>query len=114
MRSLICIVCPKGCKLLVNEEDFSVSGNSCERGEVYGRNEVKNPLRILTTSLPIKGAAVCRCPVKTAAAIPKGLVFEAMKCLAGIELEAPVKTGQVVLADICGTGVPVIVTRDLV
>ena len=38
MKELICITCPKGCHLKVDEEHgYTVTGNSCPRGEEYGR-----------------------------------------------------------------------------
>jgi len=42
MTELICITCPKGCHLRVDEEKgFAVTGNSCPRGAEYGRNELQ-------------------------------------------------------------------------
>ena len=33
MRELICIVCPQGCRLRVEEkQDYRVTGNRCARG----------------------------------------------------------------------------------
>ena len=33
MKALICIICPKGCRLQVDEKNrFAVTGNSCPRG----------------------------------------------------------------------------------
>ena len=43
MKELICIVCPKGCHLKVDEENgWAVSGNSCPKGAEYGRTELQN------------------------------------------------------------------------
>lgn len=37
MKELICIVCPRGCHLKVDEaNDYAVTGNSCPRGAEYG------------------------------------------------------------------------------
>ena len=37
MKELICIVCPRGCHLKVEEgEELSVRGNGCLRGVEYG------------------------------------------------------------------------------
>ena len=36
MKELICITCPKGCHLKVDEETFEVTGNGCEKGAEYG------------------------------------------------------------------------------
>ena len=53
-RELTCINCPLGCQLtvtLVDGEVTSVAGNTCKRGDTYGRKEVTNPTRIVTTKL---------------------------------------------------------------
>ena len=58
MKELICIVCPRGCHLKVDEaNDYAVTGNSCPRGAEYGRNECTHPTRVLTTTVKIDGAA---------------------------------------------------------
>ena len=47
MKQLVCIGCPKGCNLTVDEEnDYAVSGNSCEVGARYGKEELTNPTRV--------------------------------------------------------------------
>lgn len=44
MRELICITCPKGCHLKVDEEnDYKVTGNGCPRGAIYGKKECTHP-----------------------------------------------------------------------
>ena len=114
MTDVICIVCPKGCHLRVDEEhDFAVTGNLCPRGVTYGRDELKNPVRFVTSTVKITGAALRRCPVRTKAAIPKGLIFEAIRLLDNVELCAPVAEGAIVVPDICGTGIPWVTTRDM-
>ena len=46
MKELICIVCPKGCHLKVDEENgCAVTGNGCPRGAEYGKNELLHPAR---------------------------------------------------------------------
>ena len=114
MTELICIVCPKGCRLAVDERnDYQVTGQGCPRGAVYGRAELQNPVRTLTSTVRIRGAAHRRCPVKTDGAIPKGLMLEAMRLLDGIELVSPVRAGQVVVENVCGSGVSFVTTRAL-
>jgi CxxC motif-containing protein len=114
MTELICIVCPKGCRLKVDEKkDFRVTGNSCKRGEDYGRAELKNPTRVLTSTVRIRNAAHARCPVKTSAPIPKKLIHEAMLALDPVSLNSPVKAGQVVVSNICGTDIDFVTTRDI-
>lgn len=114
MKELVCIVCPKGCRLHVDEEnDYSVTGNSCPRGAAYGHNEIKNPTRVLTSTVKIDGALYRRCPVKTDAAIPKGKLLEVMNQLNAVELKSPVKIGQVVISDVDHTGANIVVTKNL-
>ena len=112
MKELICIVCPKGCHLKVDEENnYTVTGNACPRGAAYGAAELQHPVRVLTSTVKLAGNAARRCPVKTNGSIPKGLLFDAMTVLDDVELTAPVKVGQVVVADLLGTGVDVVATK---
>lgn len=114
MKELICIVCPRGCRLRVDEsKDYAVTGNRCPRGMAYGRTELENPVRTITSTVAVRGAMYPRCPVKTSAPIPKALIFEAMRTLDGLVLDAPVHLGQVVVRDVCGTGVDFVATREL-
>lgn len=114
MKELICIVCPNGCHLLVDDErDYTVSGNRCPRGAEYGKAECTHPTRVLTSTVAIAGALHRRCPVKTARAIPKEALFAVMQELDEVRLTAPVHTGDVVLTDAAGTGCPVIVTKTM-
>lgn len=114
MKELICIVCPKGCRLQVDEEHgYAVTGNSCPRGAEYGRNELLHPTRVLTSTVRVQGGLHRRLPVKTTAPIPKELIFEAMDTLNEVHLTAPVHLGQVVIHDLLGTGVDVVSTREM-
>lgn len=114
MTELICIVCPKGCHLKVDEENgFLVSGNTCPRGEEYGKNELQNPTRVLTSTACISGAIHPRLPVKTAGAIPKRLVFPAMEAVQRLRLNAPVRRGDILIRDICGSGINLVAARDM-
>ena len=114
MKELVCIVCPKGCRLHVDDENgFTVTGNSCPRGAEYGKNEIQNPTRVLTSTVRLSGGAYRRCPVKTEKAVPKGKLMDIMKELNHVEVASPVSIGQVVLTDAAGTGVNVVVTKSL-
>lgn len=114
MKELVCIVCPKGCRLHVDEEnDYAVTGNSCPRGAEYGHNEIKNPTRVLTSTVKLTGGLYRRCPVKTDRAVPKGKLMEIMRALNAVELRSPVKIGQIALENAAETGASVIVTKNL-
>ncbi len=114
MKELICIVCPNGCRLQVDEEHgYAVTGNRCPRGEEYGKAECTHPTRVLTSTVAITGALHRRCPVKTAHAIPKEALFSVMHQLDEVRLTAPVHVGDIVLADAAGTGCPVVATKTM-
>lgn len=114
MKELICIVCPKGCRLRVDEENgYAVTGNSCPRGEEYGKVELLNPTRVVTSTVKCRGLTHHRCPVKTSQAIPKGLIFQAIKALDSVELTNPVHAGEAVVENVCGTGADFVACRDL-
>lgn len=114
MTELICIVCPKGCHLHVDEQNgFAVTGNACPKGAEYGKTELTNPTRVVTSTVRIEGGLHRRMPVKTTAPIPKKLVLEAVRLLDGITLQSPVAAGQVVVRDLFGTGADFVTVRSL-
>ena len=114
MTELICIGCPKGCHLRVDENNnYEVSGAGCEKGEEYGKTELKDPRRVLTSTVAIEGAALKRCSVKTDSAIPKGELFNVMDALDQVILRSPVKIGDVVIKNVCNTGADIIATKNL-
>ena len=115
-RNLICIGCPMGCPLVVmmdHGEVVSVEGNTCKRGAVYGKKEVTNPTRIVTSTVRVTGGSIPMVSVKTREDIPKEKIFDCVKALKEIEVAAPVNIGDVDLRDVAGTGVDVVATKNV-
>ncbi|MBS5510661.1 MAG: DUF1667 domain-containing protein [Clostridium sp.] len=115
-RRLICIGCPMGCPLVVTMdggEVVSVTGNTCKRGEIYGRKEVTNPTRIVTSTVRVSGGSIDMVSVKTKEDIPKGKIFDCVKALKTVEVTAPVHIGDVIMKDVAGTGVDVVATKNV-
>lgn len=114
MTNLICIGCPKGCHLEVDEENgYAVKGNACQVGEEYGRTELMNPTRVLTSTVRIENGIYCRCPVKTNAPVPKKELFHIMRLLDGVTLKSPVRVGDTVLQNVADSGADVVVTKNM-
>lgn len=114
MKNLICIVCPKGCHLSVDDENgYTVTGNSCPRGAEYGKTELIDPRRIITSTVRITAKTARRVPVKTEQSIPKGRIMDVMKALESIDVKAPVSAGDVVLKDVVGLGVNIVATKSV-
>ncbi len=115
MKKLICITCPKGCHLTVDDatSDLVVSGNECKRGITYAQNELFNPKRVITSTVRINNAIYNQIPVKTKDAVPKDKIFLIMQELKKITLTSPIKTGDVVIENVLNTKVDIVATRDL-
>ncbi len=112
VKELICIVCPKGCRLQV-DQNLVVTGNSCPRGIVYGKAEMLNPTRLLSSTVKIQSEFLARLPVATSGEIPKARIFDVMDVINRIEVKAPIKLRQVLVPDILGLGVDLIATRSI-
>lgn len=116
IRNLTCISCPMGCPITVEmdgNEVVSVTGNTCKRGEVYARKEVTDPTRIVTSTVRVIGGKADMVSVKTKEDIPKGKIFDCVKALKGVEVEAPVRIGDVIVPDAAGTGVDIVATKNV-
>ena len=116
VKEMTCIVCPMGCPLKVTmngDEIVDVTGNTCPRGKKYAITEVTAPRRVLTSTVKVEGGHLPLCPVRTRGDIPKGLRFDAMKEVNALVIKAPVAIGDVLIPDICGTGVPLVACRNI-
>lgn len=115
MQEVICIACPRGCHLNVDEEKgFAVTGNACEKGVEYGKNELRDPVRVLTSTVRIEGdEEIVRCPVRTNGSIPKSMIFDVMNEINDLVIHTPVSVGDVVISNVLETGVDIIVTRSV-
>ncbi|WP_461867000.1 DUF1667 domain-containing protein [Thermococcus sp.] len=111
----LCIRCPKGCRLkvIVEEGRVTVDGYECLEGKKYGEEEVKNPKRIVTSTVRILNAKYPRLPVRTAEPVPKDKIPAVIDSLRNVVVKAPVKRGQVIVENIAETGVNVIAERDM-
>lgn len=115
-KEFVCIRCPLGCNITVEFEDKdikNITGNTCPRGADYVTKELTDPRRIVTSLVRVKGGELPVVSVKTAADIPKDKIMECIKELKDIELAAPVRMGDVVAENVCGTGVNVVATASV-
>lgn len=84
----LCIGCPLGCRLEVEEDAegsiVEVRGFSCRKGKVFAEREHTDPRRMVTAT-----------------------------ALDGFVVVAPIHLGDIVLPDACGTGVDVVASRDM-
>lgn len=116
-QDLVCIVCPMGCRMTIEtcescESGYKVTGNTCKRGITYAIKELNDPTRVITTTVRIEDFHLKRLPVRTDGEVPKGMIFECMKEINKAVIKPPIKTGEVIIEDLLGTGVNVIASRS--
>jgi CxxC motif-containing protein len=115
-RHFTCVTCPVGCEVDVELRDgniVSITGNKCDKVKEFVVQELKEPVRVLTSTVRIKDAKWAMLPVRTDKAIPKRLFSQAMEELAGIDLKAPVHISDVIIKDIAGSGANIVATRTV-
>lgn len=113
MREFTCIICPNGCHVVV-EDNGEIHGNQCPRGLAYVKQESTHPERTITSTVKVKNSKESRVvPVKTEKAIPKELMFLIMEKINQVEVEVPVKLHQIIIENVCDTGVNVISTKEI-
>lgn len=112
----VCIVCPMSCRITVTKsgEEFVVSGNNCKRGEKHAINEYICPQRMLTSTVKVENGTLPRLPVISTSEIPKDKIRECLEELYKVSVKAPIKDGQIIIKDICGTGVDIKSSRSMV
>ena len=115
--TIICIGCPKGCKITLTHDDdnhiLSVTGYGCKNGDEYAKNEFTSPVRIFTSTVKVTGGDLALVPVKTKDPVPKQMLMECAKESCRIEVKAPVRIGDVIVRDLCGTGVDLVAARNI-
>lgn len=117
IRELTCINCPMGCLLTVEmdgDEIKEISGYTCPRGKTYAEKEVTNPTRVVTSTMKVVGGKKDRVACKTQYDIPKNKISAVMDAINAVEVQAPVVIGEVLIANVAGTGVDVVATAHAI
>lgn len=115
IKEFPCITCPMSCRLVVEIDDqdqlLSITGNTCPRGEVYARNELTHPVRMLTTTIRITNAIHPLLPIMSSEAVPKERIFDIIEACKNIVVSAPIQVGDIVCHHPLGLSVDLIATR---
>ena len=112
-RDMICIICPRGCSLTaeITENGVQVSGNACPKGEEFAINECTNPVRTVTATVRVSNRYNTMVSVKTVTPVAKDKMMDVMAALREIQVQAPVKIGDIILKDVCGSDI--VITKDV-
>ena len=111
--NMICTICPKSCLMQVDKSPFSVTGNQCDKGEAFARQEIESPKRVLTTVVKTSDTAYPVLSVRTDRVVKKKELFTIMKAVKKLYVKGPVMIGQVIAEDIAGTGANLIATWQI-
>lgn len=115
-KAYTCIICPNGCEIQAELKDgkiLSVAGHTCPRGEEYVRQELNAPMRTIASSVLVRGGQLPLASVRTTEPIPKDRIFDVMKEIRGVAVDAPVVAGTVLLPHVCGLDSDVVVTKTV-
>jgi CxxC motif-containing protein len=115
-KHFTCVTCPVGCEVDVELRDGSIvsmKGSKCDKVKEFVLQELKEPMRVLTTTVRIEGARWAMLPVRTDNPIPKRLFLQAIGELSSIDLKAPVHISDVIKRDIASSGANIVATRTM-
>ena len=119
-RKFTCIICPNGCEITADYEEGnegvivrSVEGQTCPRGEEYVKQELTDPRRTIASSVLVRGGELPLASVRLTAPIPKAKIFDAMREIRKLAVDAPVEAGTVLIEDLLGLGTDLVVTKSV-
>ncbi len=108
-RDMICIICPRGCSLTadITADGVTVTGNACPKGQEYAINECTNPVRTVTATVRVSNRYNTMASVKTVTPVAKDKMMDVMQVLRNTQIQAPVKIGEKILTNVCGSDIVV-------
>lgn len=113
----LCIGCPLGCRLEVDEDTagdiVEIRGFSCRKGKTFAEREHTDPRRMITTTVGVEGGLWARLPVHATDEMPKDQMWDVIEVLRSVSVSAPVQMGDVVVSGILGSEVDVVASRDM-
>lgn len=115
-KEITCIVCPIGCKILIKSDGTQVDileGNKCKKGIDYATNEALDPRRMLTTSVLVKGGEWPLISVKSSQPVQKDKVFSVLKEIKKSTVNAPVKSGEIIIKNVVEINIDIIATKTV-
>lgn len=116
LTTYLCIGCPLGCRLEVQEEAGSIveiRGFSCKRGKEYAEQEHTDPRRMVTTTVRVLNGLWPRLPVKTAEPVAKDDVQAVCAYLRSVTVRAPINVGDVIVKDVLQSGIDIVACRNM-
>ncbi|CCU78930.1 protein of unknown function DUF1667 [Halanaerobium saccharolyticum subsp. saccharolyticum DSM 6643] len=115
-KYISCILCPNGCDIKVkymNDEIIEIEGAVCPKGKDYAKQEIKNPLRTLTSSVMVEDGDTSLVSVKTSKPVPLEKVMDIMNVIDDVNVNAPVSVGDIIIESPAGLDCDIVATREV-
>ncbi|MDO4940716.1 MAG: DUF1667 domain-containing protein [Erysipelotrichaceae bacterium] len=113
MKELTCIICPNGCQLVI-DDNLNVTGNMCNRGSEFAKQELSNPQRSVTTTCKTTFKDNPVVPVKTNGTVNKDLVKDIVKEVNKVTIDKHLNIGDVVIKNVLNTDVDIIICTNAI
>ena len=115
-KEIICTICPMGCHITVEGENdtvTSITGNTCKRGEQYASTEFAHPVRILTSTIKTDCEKHPLVAVRSEKPVPKEKMMECMDEIRKCRAVTPIHVYDVLIENVCGTGINIVATGSV-
>ena len=112
-KEITCTVCPVGCVVTVEgtkDAATATGGYTCPRGKRFAEAEFLHPVRTLTSTVKVRGGAEPLVAVRTDKPIPRELIWDCMKIIRELTVQAPVERGEALIHNLSGSGADLIAT----
>jgi CxxC motif-containing protein len=114
-KDMVCFICPKSCLLSVQEggSEVRVENNRCPRGIEFAVRELRDPERILTTTMRVNNGSLPLVSIRSETPVKKAELKDLVRYFDGITVNAPVLSGKVLFSGIGKNSVNIIATRTV-
>ncbi len=115
-KTFTCILCPNSCILeaeAVSGEEPSVRGYSCARGRAYAIQEMTHPVRTFSSSVLVRHGISPLVSVRTDRPVPREKIMKIMEEIRVCTVDAPIRSGDILLRQPAETDCNIIATRDV-
>ncbi len=119
IKEMICVICPNGCQLQTEIQEgerpvvIEITGNLCDKGSEWARQEIVNPMRTIASSVLIEQGDFPMVSVRTDSPIPFKNIFDVMKKIKAARVKAPVNIGDLIIEKVAGLSCNIIATRNV-
>ena len=99
-NTITCSLCPRGCQLAISKN--IILGYHCERGRCYAEQELKDPQRIITTTVKVDCGNKTLVGIRSDRPVSLSNIKEFLVIIKNIKIKAPIHIGDKVIKNVNG------------